>query len=716
MSASVTSQGVSKLKELLFEGDAERLADLSRRIDIVHERAGSADRFSHSVSEVLDKAIERAEREHPDELKTALAPVVVQTVKAEILNSQDALVQALYPMTGQMVKAYVASAMKDLVNQINRRLESNALMLRIKSITTGNSMAELALAESQRLVVEELLLIRRGTGELIARWPENSGRANHDHIMGGVLSAINSFATETLEPDENTLRQIDLGAAQVYLRSSPTFLLAAKCAGTAGASIEQIIDDEFLATVSGLNGKTDQAESARVGMLELGPRISERIEKRYEKLDRPAFGISPVKLVSALVGLPLLAWIAWSSYISYETHRVREAARQVIETSPEIRGYPTTLSVTPRGRSLTISGLAPDGAALQAVLGRLADRLPGTSITSQVAVMPQGPQDHSGEITQLREELTRLDQDVARRAGLRALARAGHSLEDASRYLQRLTGLGKTSDSTTTRGLAATAGMVAPELLSTDEAVAQAAAALRAQSPDADTTARLSAGLQTRADALEQSIGGFSREASLIGVDPPGIPSVDKAASSAAQTQPAYIFAAERLNELALRLQLVAVAVIQSELTRTAIPKPVQIEVPVPAAAPPPAIPELTPRQKLAEFIRFNAIFFADTTDYRNVERTEATLDTLARLINNTDGIVRVIGYTDERGNAARNSSLSQQRAEKVRNDLLARNVAPSRLVAVGRVSWNDISPQTGPNSPNRRVEFEIGFEGEGAP
>lgn len=748
MPGSVTSQGVSKLKELLFESEAEHLAELSRRlellgnaneelrnalagraaqdanaraelsqrIDVIHERAGSADRFSRAVAEVLDRAIERAERERHDALENALSPLVVHTVKTEIFNSQDTLVQALYPMTGQMVKAYVASAMKDLVNQINRRLESNALMLRIKSITTGNSMAELALAESQRLEVEELLLIRRGTGELIARWPEIPGRSNHDHLMGGVLTAINSFATEALEPDENTLRQIDLGASQVYLRSSPAYLLAAKCTGAAGASIEQIIDDEFLQTVSALNGIADSGEQARDGVALLGPRISERIEKQYEILDRPALGVSPVKLMAVIIGLPLLAWIGWSTYIAYETNRVRQTARHVIETSHEIRGYPTTLSVGPRGQTLTISGLAPDDGALQSVLTRLKGALPHTAITNQVAIMPQGPQDRSGEIAQLRGQLDHLNRDIPRRAALRALANAGQGLNDAEQHLQRFAAIGKASESKSTQKLAAVGSEIASQALSTSEAVAQAAAVLRASIPNDDTSAQLAASLDEHADTLENEVSRLARDAALIGVDPSSAPAAKNTLAKAIDSQPAYVVGAERLEALAQRLQLVTVALTQAELTRAAIPK--QAPVPQPQVSPPApaAVAVLTPRQKLADFVRSNAIFFADKTEFRNPEQANTTLDMLAWLMRNTDALVRLIGYTDERGTSTRNSSLSQMRAEKVRDELIARGVPASHLIALGRQSSNDISPETGPQSPNRRVEFEMGFEGEGAP
>lgn len=738
MSQNITSQGVTKLKELLFDSEAEHLADLSRRLDVlgnaheklrnelterksyeenaraeisrridgIHERAGSTDSFSRSVSEVLEDAIEHAERERHDALQDALAPVVVTTVKTEILNSQDALVQALYPMTGQMVKAYVASAMKDLVNQVNRRLESNALMLRIKSLTTGRSMAELALAESQRLDVEELLLIRRSTGELIARWPDRSTHSNHDHVLGGVLTAINSFATEALEADENTLRQIDLGASQVYLRSSPTYLLAAKCTGSAGASIEQIIDDEFLTTVSGLKGDTSESELARKGVQELGPHISTRIEEQYAVLDRPALGVSPVKLLAVLIGLPLMAWIGWSAYVTYQTNRVREAARHVIETSPEIRGYPTTLAVAPRGRTLTVSGLAPNSTALQTVLDRLAGALPGTAIASQVAVMPPVAQDRSAEIAQLHQQLATLNQDIPRRAALRALLTAGHGLRDADTHLQRLAGLGNSTDSITTKKLAAAATAMTPTLQAASEAIVQAAGALRSSNPDSDAASRAFDTLAKRTEALDSAANGLAREAALVGVETSPAAQTDGSTISVGDTQPTYVTSAERLASLAQRLQLVTVAVIQSELTRAAIPKPAP-------PAPPPIIPGPTPREKLVAFATANAVFFADELNYRDTERVDATLDTLAQLMQKTEVLVRLIGYTDERGTASRNNTLSQRRAEKVRDALIARGVPASRLTALGRLSAIDISPQTGPQSPNRRVEFELGFEGE---
>lgn len=735
MSANVTSQGVTKLKELLFDSEAERLADLSRRLDAlgsahedlrkalaerkayeegaraelarrldtVYDRAGTPDRFSLAVSDVLEDAIGRTERERHDQLRTALAPVVVKTVKTEIYNSQDALVEALYPMTGQMVKAYVASAMKDLVNQVNRRLETNAFMLRLKSLTTGRSMAELALAESQRLQVEELLLIRRSTGELMARWPQTSASGNHDHVLGGVLSAINSFATEALEENENNLRQIDLGASQVYLRSSPAYLLAAKCSGTAGRSIEQVIDDEFLATVADIHGGGETSAQASESIGKLGPRMAERIAGQYEIMDRPALGVSPVKLLAVLIGLPLIAWIVWSSYISYQTNRVRETAREIIETSPEIKGYPTTLAVAPRGRSLTISGLAPNDSAMRTVLDRLSGALPGTRIDSQMAVVPQGAEDRSPEIAELRHQLERVKARIPQQAALTALLRTREDLDEALPMLARLTELAGHRDDANGKKLAATAQSLHTTAGETLAATLQARQGLEKAPPAAAEVDGIAA-LSRHGAELNRLTNDLARQSGMTSL----ASGHKKTVGQHGSPDPHYVTASQQIAATATDLRSVVLAVLQGEITRASIPRP---EIP-----PPPVIPGPSPRDKLAAYLATHAIFFSDAIDYRNSKTAEATIADLARLIMDTTALVRVVGYTDERGTSSRNTSLSQLRADKVRDALIAQGVPATRLVAIGRTSINDISPTTGPQSPNRRVEFEIGFEGENAP
>ena len=242
--------------------DARARDEFKMKLDEVYARAGNTEHMTASVADILGDALRRAEVDKHMELSQTIAPLVVTTIKAELRNSQDEMVEALYPITGRLVKSYVAAAIKDLTDQMNRRLEHNPLMLRLQSLTTGRSVGELALAGTQDFDVKELYLIRRGSGELVAHWPEKaiSGR---EHAMSGVLAAVNEFANDAFSADQSCLRQIDLGGEEVYLRGSPIYLLAARCSGQAPKSVEQTLDDAFLSAVEAQHSIDKDPASAR---------------------------------------------------------------------------------------------------------------------------------------------------------------------------------------------------------------------------------------------------------------------------------------------------------------------------------------------------------------------------------------------------------------------------------------------------------------------
>lgn len=690
---AIAASGAASHGELLAElrrsvdelrrGGLERAEDLSRRIDAVAARVGTDDALTRTVATVIDRALIEAEETRHDDLADAVAPVVVRTVRSEIRNSRDEIVEVLYPMTGQMVRAYVASAMKDLLAEVNRRLESNAFMLRLRALTSGRTAAEIALADSQRLVVEDLLLIRRGSGELVARWPQHQGGTNnHDHVLGGVLSAINSFVSEALESDENALRQIDLGQAQVYLRASPAYLLAAKCSGTAAASIEHVIDEEFLATVGSLAATSKTTSAAPAEVDALATRLGDRLAAKYSELSQPAGGVSPLKLLGVFIGLPLAMLIAWTFYVRYETSRVMAVASEVIKNSPEIKGYPTRVAVTSRGKTVTVSGLAPSDRAQMTLGAQLSAALPGSIVDNQLVVLPGAPPDATPEIGRLREELAELQADVPRQIARRALSRADQNLAMATSELDRLEALSGSAPQTERIAIAS----ARDESRAAARLVSESSSVLATKAPDAEAAARLATRLDSGASALVTAVRGLGG----------AIGSPDTRAS----TGEGYGASAERLASEAQRLATLAVALTQAAVVRATLPPPVAVSPP-------------TARERLERFARENAIFFSDDTALRDPAHASQQLDALARLVLDSGALLRVVGYTDGRGTQSRNSSLSMQRANVVYGALRERGVPAAQMVVIGREASLDISPDVGPQSANRRVELEIGFNGE---
>jgi len=727
------SHGVTRLKELLFDAESQTLSalqqrvenlasssnadrdtlrreisalaereaglrvSLSQRLDEVFEKAGTLERFQTSVAKVIDKSLRDAEVDRHAQLSSAIAPLVTRTIKTEIHNSRDELVEALYPMTGRMVQAYVASALKDLTNEINRRIGQNPAMLRMRALMTGRSVAELAIADTQKLELEELYLIRRGSGELIARWPQTdiSGvGSNRDQVMSGILTAINEFASEALSGPGSELRQIDLGSDEVYLRASPSHLLAAKCSGTAHASIEKLIDAEFLKCIEGQLGSgaatsSPLPQAAHATQLSaLAENLQTRIADEQERLR--SSGFNPAKLLFWLVGLIAAGLIAWWAWAELTEYRVRTLANEVIDTSRDLRGYPIRLTIAPYGEALTVAGLTPTRVARDDLLERLRLALPGVIIRDGLSAVPSGDATLEPEVARLRSELSGLEAKLARDRI------AGSTLT----ALQRLAGLAPDLDRLSTALPEGNRSQAAETVLGISSSVEASSDELRTASQMARGTAPFEA-VFSKLEAITKRLNRAANDAqSMVDARAPARePNIIPSAVAGTPLAPERR-AARQSEAMALEAERLATLILAANQAAALVP-------------PPPELPAKSERERLEDFIGANAIFFSNDTEYRDSTAARAALDELSNLMRGGTLLVRVVGFTDEQGDIDANRRLARARARTVYDDLLRRGVPARRLVAVGRGLGRDLSAAVGALSPNRRVQFEIGFIGE---
>lgn len=705
----MSDAAVERLKALLFDRETATLETLARRIDAVEQedktgalalsrridelfdKAGTPERLRQSVAGVIDGVLRDAEVARHDDLANAVAPVVVGTIKTELKNSQNDLVDLLYPMTGRMVKAYVASALKDLADQINRSLESgirqNRLSLWVRSVTSGRSMAEIALADTQRPELSGLYLIRRGTGELVQRWPAAPGRAEDDEDMSNVLAAINEFAGHALKAEGGAIRSFELDTSTIFLRASPTYLLAAKCTGVARRGLAKAIDTALLNVVEarrelsdgahlGANGATPAlpATPPKALLEEASKSLSDEIEARRKELERQR-GPSPLKIAAILVLLPLAAALAWYGYGVYQHDSVAARAEKVVSGSSEVAGYPVRIDVAPRGESLTLKGLVATAGIAAAMVERLRGALPSVKVTSELTALPE-QMDARPSIDRVKGEVAALRTDVERAGVERALTRATVRLAPLSEQLERLAA-GTNSEATRNR------------LVSARQHVATAAAGV------AEAHRHLTEAA-AGADVTTGPIAKATRELDLANglMSVAGEPAQAPEASNSPRIDPL---------ESAERLTLAAEHIASRVETAIALSK---IPAPSPQREP-------TALETLSAYVRTHAVFFGDDVDYRSAQEAEQTIGEVSRLATAAGALIRVAGYTDERGSQQRNGSLAKARADKVAAALIARGLPGDKVVAIGRAQGYDISPVTGTASPNRRVEFEIGFAGE---
>jgi outer membrane protein OmpA-like peptidoglycan-associated protein len=736
------SDGVNKLKELLFDTEARRLDelnrrlqllsetetlrhdDLSKRVDVVFERAGSTERMQASVAAVLDGALRDAEVKQHDSLSKAVAPLVVTTIKYELKNSQDEMVDALYPITGRLVKQYVTAAVNDMMIKINddmaKKMPGARLVMRLRSLTRGVSMGAIALADAQKLTLDEVFLVRRGTGELVAHWDRlapsiaTSGsmagrstapKSNRGALVPSYLSAMTAFAEEAFDANTASLRTLDMGDARIFVRSSPAYLLAAKCDGRGPAAVESVIDVEFLKLLDTHHSTfandtpnlTDQAarDKAAAAVKKILPAFATNLDAQLENAHLQSTGpaaidFTPLYMLATLILVPLLAIGGWFGWQTYLTQKTEVAAQNLLAASPEFNGYPVQLQVERGGRTMTVSGLAPSVEARTVLIQRLGGAAEKLVVRDRLGVLPEGAK--STDLRPVEMSIQRIEANAALAPTRRAIARIEGRIADAKRDIDRIAPLLPTAEK---------AG-----LLSGQKRLEDASALLPSIRQLFDRMGNEQVGkTEALAVPLTQLLTVLMAAERAISPSTGGNNVSTAAASDPVLTAEDASFAIERLASTLLAIE------------RTASVKPIEQRVGALASK----IDafrsvDLDSRQRLILWTRANAVFFSNGTDFTDDATVSTMLDELAVLMREASLLVRVAGFTDEQGrsNAAKNNSLALARAEKVIAALVARGVPLDQMVAIGRPSGPDISTSSGLNNRNRRVEFEAGFVGEG--
>ena len=641
---------VAKLKELLFNDESATIDGLAKRLEEVHSRAGSDEKFRASVANVIDEALIEAERLKHDDVSRAMAPLVVKTIKSEFLNSQDEMVESLYPITGRMVKTYVANAMRDLANEINRRIENNSIMLRFRSLITGRRISDLVISDSQRLQIDELYLIRRGSGELLQRWPATGQfLSNSDIHLSGVLTAINDFAAHAFQDEGGTIRNFAVEDYSMFLRASPKHLLAAKCTGIPATGIDRIVDDEFLKLLENVNNDqpgtgaaaTEKADTNQLALTK--DALDKRITKRFDAITAP-LPFKPAKVLAYTVLIPLLAGLGWWAYTSYEAAQTRHKAETILAEFKQLKNFPIDVKVGYRGRSLTVSGLSPDPNTTDEVLARLNTRLKAADVkvTSRLTSIATDTSLTDAIISRIKQNITsnkkRLQDNIAanrqtsatvaatqrklessvsvllRNITLRDIARTHSTIANAlNRAQQRLEAalpaFTKIKERTASKAKTNKISLSQIKVVQAIKRLKTYQSTITAASKEHGALNHLNGPLHTMA----QSLFATSNDLFFVaGNQPSRITKIP--ANDAMATGPLANFIAAEADQVAALAMALA-----------SLPKPTP----------------LTPRQKLINWTQNNVIFFAENEDFRTPSLARRKLEQLAALIRTEEKFTR---------------------------------------------------------------------------
>ena len=346
---------------------AERsLADIAEKVE-QSEARWSEDELREAIAGVLADSIREAGNTDRAALARSIAPHILSTVRSEIGNAHPEIIEALSPRLGELIRASVAKSMEDLQRQIDQAVPVDLWIASLKAKLTGTPTTGWVLEGKNGFAVIEAYLIERGSGLLLARdrpadAPTDASELDDD-LLSGMIAALDAFARDAFGGGGvETLRQLTLSAGTIYLRASPTKILALRCTGEAPPDVEEEIDRLLDRVIQRMQDEKGDADLTPSRLLADAPQPSEK-------------AVSAAGLVGkALAGIAAVIALFWGHFALESGNRDRWTA--AIETSVRsdagLTGYPVVIAYDDSAGVVHIDGLVPDAAARVDIEGRLA--------------------------------------------------------------------------------------------------------------------------------------------------------------------------------------------------------------------------------------------------------------------------------------------------------------------------------------------------------
>jgi OOP family OmpA-OmpF porin len=307
----------AELRNLLLGDQIRALEELRRRVEDPNLRALETSKI---LAEALSLSIQRDRR-----VQSVLQPVVEESVRISVEKNPNLLFNALFPIIGKVVRKSVTHALQQMLDSLNSILADGLSFKRwrwrIEAIRSGKSFGEIALARSLVYRVEQVYLIHRKTGILLAESSKHPGLLGDADLVVGMLTALQDFVRDSFTTNQqDDLEVLHIGEFKVWLLHGPLAILALVVRGQLPEAlqarfsdkIEQIHQDFHSQLVSfEMDGKPIIGINAGLDDCLLGEATSERPSYIWFKV---ASGITATTVLFILF-FQIRAEVRWQNYL-----------------------------------------------------------------------------------------------------------------------------------------------------------------------------------------------------------------------------------------------------------------------------------------------------------------------------------------------------------------------------------------------------------------
>ena len=225
---------LDQLKDLLFKEEIER-------VETIADELNDDVRLAQQIEPILEKRIAELQAEFPEQF----GPIITETLKVQIKNSQDEVVEAMYPIMGKLIKAFIQKEIKKLSESIDARMKEmfsfRGILQRWISGLKGVSPTELVIQSALPPVIEEIMVIENDSGLLIAH--HSAGSLVDAEMVSGMLTAIKAFVEDAYSRSKESLEVVEYETLTLYIQSFKSFYIVVAISGVATQAFRDKLND-----------------------------------------------------------------------------------------------------------------------------------------------------------------------------------------------------------------------------------------------------------------------------------------------------------------------------------------------------------------------------------------------------------------------------------------------------------------------------------------
>ncbi len=234
-----------KLQNLLFVEDGKLTDAIQQEIEALRNEIRGHKEIEERVMPLIDGKVEYLQENFAE----LFGPAMAETIKKQIVESQDEMIDALYPIIGKLIRKFLAKELERIVarldSSINDAFSWKSWRKRMVRWFKGESSKDSLVREMARPEFEDVYIIDKESGLLAGSWSKQ--HTTDQDMVAGMLTAIKSFVESAFQAGEQDLETIEYDTYKILIHNFHTFYIAVIVSGVVSPHFKTMLYDYVMA-------------------------------------------------------------------------------------------------------------------------------------------------------------------------------------------------------------------------------------------------------------------------------------------------------------------------------------------------------------------------------------------------------------------------------------------------------------------------------------